>query len=84
MISGHLDIADGTRDLGGDAGLRLDPRAPGVYTGAFPALPHREWKQVASQTRRLRELADRVSALEQRARRRLERAGDASQGRTTR
>ena len=36
----------------------------GVYTSAFPALPHRVWKQVASQTRRLRDLADRVRMLE--------------------
>jgi UDP-3-O-[3-hydroxymyristoyl] glucosamine N-acyltransferase len=37
---------------------------PGVYTGAFPALPHRQWRQVAVQLRRLRELAQRVKALE--------------------
>ena len=37
---------------------------PGIYTGAFPSLPHREWQQVASQMRRLRELGKRVAALE--------------------
>jgi len=35
-----------------------------VYTGMFPALPHREWKKVAARLRRLDELADRVRALE--------------------
>ena len=63
MISGHLAIADGT--VISAATQVYDPIAtPGVYTSAFPALPHREWKHVASQTRRLRELADRVRMLE--------------------
>ncbi|MGE5089364.1 MAG: UDP-3-O-(3-hydroxymyristoyl)glucosamine N-acyltransferase [Candidatus Levyibacteriota bacterium] len=63
MISGHLDIADGTV-ISGATLIHDSITVPGVYTGAFPALPHREWKQVASQTRRLRELAERVRALE--------------------
>ena len=63
MISGHLEIADGT--VISAATLIYDSISePGVYTGAFPALPHREWKQVASQIRRLRELAERVKSLE--------------------
>ena len=63
MISGHLEIADGT--VISAATQVYDPiREPGVYTSAFPALPHREWKHVASQTRRLRELAERVRMLE--------------------
>ena len=63
MISGHLEIADGTV-ISAATLIHDSIREPGVYTGAFPALPHREWKQVASQTRRLRELAERVKALE--------------------
>ena len=63
MISGHLEIADGTV-ISGATLISDSIREPGVYTGAFPTLPHREWKQVASQTRRLRELAERVKALE--------------------
>ncbi|HMA31768.1 MAG TPA: UDP-3-O-(3-hydroxymyristoyl)glucosamine N-acyltransferase [Casimicrobiaceae bacterium] len=63
MISGHLDIADGTV-ISGATLIHESITVPGVYTGVFPALPHREWKQVASQTRRLRELAERVKALE--------------------
>jgi UDP-3-O-[3-hydroxymyristoyl] glucosamine N-acyltransferase len=63
MISGHLEIAAGSAISA--ATLVYDSiREPGIYTGAFPALPHREWKRVASQIRRLRELADRVSRLE--------------------
>ena len=63
MISGHLDIAPGTV-ISAATQVYDSIREPGIYTGAFPALPHREWKQVASQTRRLRELAERVRRLE--------------------
>jgi UDP-3-O-[3-hydroxymyristoyl] glucosamine N-acyltransferase len=63
MISGHLEVAAGTV-ISAATQVYDSIREPGVYTGAFPALPHREWKQVASQTRRLRELADRVRMLE--------------------
>jgi UDP-3-O-[3-hydroxymyristoyl] glucosamine N-acyltransferase len=63
MISGHLEIAAGTV-ISAATQVYDSISEPGVYTGAFPALPHREWKQVASQTRRLRELADRVRMLE--------------------
>ena len=63
MIAGHLEIPDGTV-VSAATQVFHSIRTPGMYTGAFPALPHREWKQVASHTRRLRELADRVKALE--------------------
>ena len=63
MISGHLEIADGTV-ISAATLIHESISAPGVYTGAFPALSHREWRQVASQLRRLRDLADRVKALE--------------------
>jgi UDP-3-O-[3-hydroxymyristoyl] glucosamine N-acyltransferase len=63
MISGHLEIAAGTV-ISAATQVYDSIRVAGVYTGAFPALPHRDWKQVASQTRRLRELADRVRTLE--------------------
>jgi UDP-3-O-[3-hydroxymyristoyl] glucosamine N-acyltransferase len=39
-------------------------RSPGVYTGTFPALPHRDWRHVASAMRRLRSIVDRLRALE--------------------
>jgi UDP-3-O-[3-hydroxymyristoyl] glucosamine N-acyltransferase len=63
MISGHLQIPDGTT-ISAATQVYDSIEAPGTYTSAFPALPHREWKQVASHTRRLRELADRVRTLE--------------------
>ena len=63
MIAGHLSIADGVVISGGTLVFHsID--TPGVYTSAFPALPHAQWKRVASETRRLRELALRVRALE--------------------
>jgi len=63
MITGHVHIADGT--IVSAATLVCDSiETPGVYTGAFPALPHREWRHVASGMRRLRTLAERVRALE--------------------
>lgn len=63
MISGHLDIVAGTV-ISAATQIFDSIREPGIYTGAFPALPHREWKHVASQTRRLRGLGERVRRLE--------------------
>ncbi|HEY2818800.1 MAG TPA: UDP-3-O-(3-hydroxymyristoyl)glucosamine N-acyltransferase [Casimicrobiaceae bacterium] len=63
MISGHLEIGDGTVISGGT--LVYDSiRQPGIYTGVFPMLLHAEWKRVALQVRRLRELAERVRTIE--------------------
>lgn len=76
MIAGHLSIADGAIISGGTLVFHsID--APGVYTSAFPTLPHAEWKHVASHTRNLRELAQRVRALE-RALRGQQGRGDAT------
>jgi len=63
MIIGHLDIADGTT-ISASTGVFESIRTPGVYTSAFPALPHREWQYVASVLRRLRSFAIRVRTLE--------------------
>ena len=63
MIGGHLEIANGTV-ISAATQVYDSIREPGIYTGAFPALPHRDWKRVASQFRRLRELAERVERLE--------------------
>jgi UDP-3-O-[3-hydroxymyristoyl] glucosamine N-acyltransferase len=63
MITGHLEIADGTV-ISASSGVYSSIQEPGVYTGAFPALPHREWQHVASVVRRLRSFADRIRALE--------------------
>ena len=67
MISGHLSLPDGTVVSGGTF-ISATPAAPGLYTGVFPTLPHRHWRQVASRLRSLDELAERVRALERGAR----------------
>jgi UDP-3-O-[3-hydroxymyristoyl] glucosamine N-acyltransferase len=63
MISGHLDIADGTV-ISGATTVYDSIREPGVYTSIFPMLANAEWKRVALQLRRLRELVERVRLLE--------------------
>jgi len=63
MISGHLRIADNTV-ISGSTGVFHSIEKPGVYTGAWPALPHREWQHAMSGTRRLRVLEARVKGLE--------------------
>jgi UDP-3-O-[3-hydroxymyristoyl] glucosamine N-acyltransferase len=63
MIAGHLDVADGTV-ISAATALFDSVRSPGVYTGTFPALPHREWRHVASAMRRLRSIVERLRALE--------------------
>jgi len=63
MIAGHLDIADGTV-ISAATGVFESIAAPAIYTGVFPALPHREWKHVAGTLRRLRSVLKRLRALE--------------------
>jgi UDP-3-O-[3-hydroxymyristoyl] glucosamine N-acyltransferase len=63
MISGHLEIVDGTVVSAATA-VFDSIRSPGVYTGTFPALPHRDWRHVASAMRRLRSIVERLRALE--------------------
>src|SRR5262249_29168506 len=63
MISGHLEIVDGTVVSAATA-VFDSIRSPGVYTGTFPALPHREWRHVASAMRRLRSIVERLRGLE--------------------
>jgi len=63
MIAGHLSIADGVVISAG-TGIMSSIEAPGVYTGFFPMMPHKEWKRVAVAIRRLGTLAERLRALE--------------------
>ena len=63
MISGHLRIADNVV-ISGCTGVFHSIEAPGVYTGAWPAMPHRDWQHAMSGTRRLRSLESRIRALE--------------------
>lgn len=62
-ISGHLRIADGVT-IGGGSKVIASIGEPGLYVAVFPLLPYRAWQHVAVQTRRLRELAERVRVLE--------------------
>ncbi len=66
MISGHLTITDNTV-ISGCTGVFRSIDKPGVYTGAWPALPHREWQYAMSATRRLRTLEARIVQLERTA-----------------
>jgi UDP-3-O-[3-hydroxymyristoyl] glucosamine N-acyltransferase len=66
MITGHIEIADGTT-VSASTGVYGSILTPGIYTAAFPTLPHREWQYVAGVLRRLREFAKRVRALERAA-----------------
>ena len=63
MIAGHLDIAAGTV-ISAATGVFESIALPGVYTGVFPAMPHREWKYVAATLRRLRTVLGRLRARE--------------------
>ena len=63
MIAGHLSIADGSTVSAGTL-VAKSITEPGAYAGTFPLMPHRDWRYVASELRRLRMLADRVGKLE--------------------
>ncbi len=63
MIAGHLSIVDGTTISAGTL-VASNIDVPGAYTGTYPTLPYREWRYVATEVRRLRQLVARVGALE--------------------
>src|SRR5438477_2033384 len=63
MIAGQLSMAAGVMISGG-TGIMGSIDVPGMYTGFFPMMPHREWKHVAVAIRRLGSFADRLKALE--------------------
>ena len=76
MIGGHITIPDNT--IVSAATLVINSiDQPGMYTGSFPALPHRDWQHVASEMRRLRTLATRVAALERALRKQTRDEGEA-------
>ncbi len=77
MIAGHLSIVDGTTISAGTL-VASSIDVPGAYTGTYPTLPHREWRHVATQVRRLRQLVARVGVLEKQSGAREAEPGDAS------
>jgi UDP-3-O-[3-hydroxymyristoyl] glucosamine N-acyltransferase len=75
MVVGHITIPDNTVVSAATLVMHSIER-PGVYTGVFPAMPHRDWQHVASELRRLRTLGTRVAALERALREQLAREGE--------
>ena len=63
MIAGHIEICDGAV-ISGAAQIHTSIKAPGVYTSAFPALPHEKWRRVASAVRRLPVFEERMRRTE--------------------
>ncbi len=64
MIGGHIDIADHVEISGGTA-VAKSILGPGTYTSLFPVSTHEEWLRNASLLRHLREMRDRIKALEE-------------------
>lgn len=64
-IAGHLTIADHV-EISAYTLITKSIHEPGIYTGAYPFEPNREWRRNAAQLRHLGDLADRLRALEKR------------------
>jgi UDP-3-O-[3-hydroxymyristoyl] glucosamine N-acyltransferase len=50
--------------IGGATSVLGNINERGVYIGAFPWMPQAEWRRVAVEVRRLRELSSRVAGVE--------------------
>ena len=64
MIIGHLEIADNVEISAGTL-VPKTIRKPGKYTGVFPISDHEDWSRNASLVRHLKDLRNRIRALEQ-------------------
>jgi len=64
--AGHLEIGAGGR-VAAASGATHDI-APGETVAGIPAIPHREWQRNVVLVRRLRDLVERLDALEKKAR----------------
>lgn len=62
-IVGHLNICDDVV-VGGATMISKDISEPGFYTGSFPGEIDRDWKRKVARFRRMDDLAQRVSTLE--------------------
>jgi UDP-3-O-[3-hydroxymyristoyl] glucosamine N-acyltransferase len=62
-IAGHITIVDGV-EVSAHTVITKSILKPGVYSGVFPFEPNREWRRTAVELRRLRDLAERLRALE--------------------
>jgi UDP-3-O-[3-hydroxymyristoyl] glucosamine N-acyltransferase len=65
-IAGHLQVADHV-EISAHTLVSKSITKAGTYTGLYPFEPNREWRRNAAHLRHLRELAERVRALEKRA-----------------
>ena len=63
MIHGHIEIVDNVEVSGGTLVPKSINKA-GKYTAVFPMTGHREWSINASLVRQLKDLRDRIRALE--------------------
>ena len=61
-IAGHITIADGVVVSAGTS-VMSSIHTPGVYTGMFPMMAHRDWQHAAAEIRQLRGLGRKVRAL---------------------
>jgi UDP-3-O-[3-hydroxymyristoyl] glucosamine N-acyltransferase len=62
-IAGHLTIADDV-EVSAHTIITRSIDKPGTYTGVYPFEINREWRRNAAQLRHLKELADRIRAIE--------------------
>ena len=63
IVLGHLSIADGVNISAGSLVSRSIGE-PGTYTGVFPLMPNREWRQSAVLLKHLDALTARIKSLE--------------------
>jgi UDP-3-O-[3-hydroxymyristoyl] glucosamine N-acyltransferase len=66
MFGGHIEICDGVVISGASQVMR-SIAVPGEYAGAYPAMPHAQWRRLLVATRRLPQLDSRVRELEREA-----------------
>ncbi len=64
-IVGHINICDDVI-VAGKTVISKHVTEPGFYAGSIPGEPHKDWKRKVARFRRLGDLTDRVTALEQR------------------
>jgi UDP-3-O-[3-hydroxymyristoyl] glucosamine N-acyltransferase len=62
-IAGHVTLADHVI-VTAQSGVSKSLTKPGMYTSAFPAVPHADWNKSAAVVRNLDKLRDRIKALE--------------------
>jgi UDP-3-O-[3-hydroxymyristoyl] glucosamine N-acyltransferase len=61
--AGHVTLADRVI-VTAKSGVSKSLLKPGIYTSAFPAVPHGEWNKSAALLRNIDKLRERIKALE--------------------